>query len=142
MSQRGKLEGTNIPRRERLSMENMEFQAKRIKFALKKSARERLFNQLQDANERMRKLLESSDHITTARHQGQTAQTASIVNRKLSDFWRHAKRLHETLARSRQCGCAKHTTSLGFNITLLNRLCLIYSFISTTMVERLAGGEL
>lgn len=45
----------------------MEFQAKRIKFTMRKSSREKIFAQLEVANERMRKLLESSERTSDAR---------------------------------------------------------------------------
>jgi hypothetical protein len=103
-------------------MTNMEFQAKRIKFTVRKFARERLFSLLQDANECTRKLLESSDQITVARHQSQAVKAASMANCKLSEFWRHAKRLHEALSTPWQCGCAKHTANLGFQHRTFERI--------------------
>lgn len=90
----------------------MEFQAKRIKFSFKKSSRERLFTQLQEANDRMRNLLESSDQISAARKQQGAAKSSSIVNRKINDFWRHAKRLHEALSKAWICNCASHVANL------------------------------
>jgi hypothetical protein len=94
-------------------MDNMEFQVKRTKFTVRKSARERLFTQLCESIERMRKLLESSDQITIARQRGQAARPSSLTNRKLNEFWRHAKRLHEALSSAWQCKCDGHVVDLG-----------------------------
>jgi hypothetical protein len=91
----------------------MEFQARRIKFTVRKSAREKHFAQLQDANERMQKLLESSDQISAARQRGRLSTAPSLLNRKLNEFWRHAKRLHEALSTAWQCACAGHVAILG-----------------------------
>ncbi|KAH7092033.1 hypothetical protein FB567DRAFT_420710, partial [Paraphoma chrysanthemicola] len=96
-----------------LSRANFEFQAKRIKFSLKKTSRERLFRELEEACNQMQKLLEIDDQVATARQQRKTSQTARLINRKMSDFWRHAKRLHEALIKSWQCGCVSHTANLG-----------------------------
>jgi hypothetical protein len=104
---------TRASRRDVLSKENIEFQAKRIKFTVRKSAGERLFTQLQDVNERMRKLTESSDKTGVARHQGQTTKPSSVMSRKMDNFWQHAKRLHEALSTAWQCSCVGHTTNLG-----------------------------
>jgi hypothetical protein len=90
----------------------VEFQAKRIKFSLKRSSRERLFAQFQEANDRMRNLLESSDQIKASRMKEQMPMPLSIMNRKLIDFWRHAKRLHEALSNAWQCGCSSHEAGL------------------------------
>lgn len=94
-------------------MANFEFQAKRIKFTVRKSARERLFTQLQEANERMRKLLESSDQITVARQKSNNTKLPSSMHRKIKHFWRHAQRLHDVLANAWQCNCASHEANLG-----------------------------
>jgi hypothetical protein len=94
-------------------MANMEFQAKRIKFTVRKSSRERLFAQLENANERMRKLLASSDQTSAARQQGTTNKASYMINRKINEFWRHAKRLHEALSSAWRCGCVSHITNLG-----------------------------
>jgi len=91
----------------------MEFQAKRIKFTIRKSSREKIFAQLEVANERMRKLLESSDRTSAARQRGNTTKAAYMINRKINEFWQHAKRLHEVLAAAWGCGCASHITNLG-----------------------------
>lgn len=95
-----------------MSMSNIEFQAKRIKFSLKKSSRERLFTQLQEANDRMRNLLESSDQISAARRSRATVKPPSSMNRKINEFWRHAKRLHEALSKAWQCSCGSHVANL------------------------------
>lgn len=112
MNKDGRLMRSGGARKDLLSMANMEFQAKRIKFSLKKSSRDRLFGQLQEANERMRNLLESSDHITAARRSREATKPTSIMNRKINEFWQHAKRLHEALSKAWQCGCGSHVANL------------------------------
>jgi hypothetical protein len=96
-----------------MSMSNIEFQARRIKFTVKKSTRERLFAQLEEANNRMRNLLESSDKTIAARKNRESASPRSLMSRKMNDFWRHAKRLHDALSSAWQCSCASHITNLG-----------------------------
>lgn len=110
----------NMTRTDLLSISNMEFQAKRIKFSLKKSSRERLFKQLQEANDRMRNLLESSDQIAAARRDRESKKPGSRVNRKFNEFWQHAKRLHEILTQAvRTCTCPTHVA----NLQLQHRSC-------------------
>ncbi|KAH4061771.1 hypothetical protein HBI67_196760 [Parastagonospora nodorum] len=109
----GKLNKNNVSRSDLLSMGNLEFQAKRIKFTMRKSSREKIFAQLEVANERMRKLLESSDRTSAARLRQNTSKASYMINRKINEFWRHAKRLHEALATAWRCGCANHITNLG-----------------------------
>ncbi|KAF2786117.1 hypothetical protein K505DRAFT_290273 [Melanomma pulvis-pyrius CBS 109.77] len=112
IDEHGKLAKPNASRKDLLSISNIEFQAKRIKFSLKKSSRERLFMQLQDANDRMRHLLESSDQITAARRSREAGKPKPIVNRKINEFWQHARRLHSALSKAWQCSCASHTVNL------------------------------
>ncbi|KAF2744653.1 hypothetical protein M011DRAFT_496157 [Sporormia fimetaria CBS 119925] len=104
--------GTDVKRNDLLSISNFEFQTKRIKFSLKRSSRERLFVQFQHANDRMRSLLENSDQIAIARRDREPGKNASVMGRKLNDFWRHAKRLHDALSSAWQCSCVDHQTTL------------------------------
>ncbi|KAF2737057.1 hypothetical protein EJ04DRAFT_410694, partial [Polyplosphaeria fusca] len=110
-----KLIKPNTSRHNLMSASNMEFQAKRVKFTLKKSNRQRLFAKLQEANDRMRNLLQSSDETTIARRNRQPVKygTHNLVNRTINEFWRHAKRLHEALSKAWQCGCASHQANLA-----------------------------
>jgi hypothetical protein len=62
-----------------MSYANFEFQAKRIKFSLKKGSCEGLFLQFKDANEKMRNLLESSDQIAAARSSQETNAIHEIL---------------------------------------------------------------
>ncbi|KAH6632932.1 hypothetical protein C7974DRAFT_162289 [Boeremia exigua] len=96
-----------------MSRANFEFQSKRIKFSLKKSTRERLFKQLEEACNQMQKLLELDDQIITARQQRSISKSTTLIDRKINDFWRHAKRLHGALTKAWQCGCLSHTVNLG-----------------------------
>jgi adenylosuccinate lyase len=95
-----------------MSLSNVEFQAKRLKFSLKKGSRERLFTQLQVANDRMRSLLESSDHIVVASRTRGTAKSPFAMSRKINEFWRHAKRLYEALSKAWECGGTSHVANL------------------------------
>jgi hypothetical protein len=95
-----------------MSYVNFEFQAKRIKFSLKKKSRERLFQQFNDANEKMRKLLESNDQIATARFSRVTRKAPLAMKHKINEFWQHAKRLHNALTKAWQCSCSNHIASL------------------------------
>lgn len=96
--------------RELLDFSNIKFQAKRIRFSLKKSSREELFTQLKEANDRMRSLLESSEQLAVAKKNRITP--SSIMSQQLNEFWRHAKCLHEVLSKAWQCNCPNHQTNL------------------------------
>jgi hypothetical protein len=102
-----------------MSYVNFEFQAKRIKFSLKKGSRERLFRQFKDANEKMRNLLERSDQIAAARLSRETKKGPLALKQKFSEFWQHAKRLHNALAKAWQCSCSNHVA----NLQLQHRTC-------------------
>lgn len=102
-----------------MSYVNLEFQAKRIKFSLKRRSRERLFQQFKDANEKMRNLLESSDQIAAARLSRETRKGPLAMKHKIDEFWQHAKRLHDALTKAWQCSCGKHVV----NLQLQHRTC-------------------
>jgi hypothetical protein len=95
-----------------MSYANFEFQARRIKFSLKKGSRERLFLQFKDANEKMRNLLESSDQIVAARIIHETSRDSPAMTYNMNDFWRHATRLHGALMKAWQCSCGDHIANL------------------------------
>lgn len=99
-----------------MSMSNIEFQAKRIKFTVRKGLRERLFAQLKEANDRLRQLLESNDQVAAARRAGEVAKRPSTMNRRISEFWRHAKRLHDALSSAWSCDCTSHMANLGLRL--------------------------
>jgi hypothetical protein len=102
-----------------MSMANMDFQVQRLKFSMRKSTRDRLFDKFDKANERMRKLLESNDQIAAARNRTDTQKIPTMLSRKMNEFWRHAKRLHEALSGAWQCNCASHIA----NLCLEHRTC-------------------
>ncbi|OCK77569.1 hypothetical protein K432DRAFT_303900 [Lepidopterella palustris CBS 459.81] len=103
---------TKPSRKDLLTVSNFEFQAKRIKFSLKKASREKLFGELQEYNDKLRKLLESSDRTSAARRAREPKQTTLIADRKLGEFWRYAKKLHDALAKAWRCGCSSHEANL------------------------------
>lgn len=77
---------------------------------------------LQEANDRMRNLLESSDRIAAARRQRQANKSSLLVSRKIGDFWRHAERLYTALSKAWQCGCLSHIANLGLEHRLTDKL--------------------
>ncbi|KAI9894521.1 MAG: hypothetical protein M1814_001875 [Vezdaea aestivalis] len=95
-----------------LSISNLEFQTLRIKFTLKKSSRERIFMHLQTANDRMRTLLDSNDKLIQARQSNGSVLPSSIRDRKMNEFWLHAKRLHHAISQALQCDCVSHVANL------------------------------
>ncbi|KAH6861234.1 hypothetical protein B0T12DRAFT_404359 [Alternaria alternata] len=115
----GRLFKSNASRTELMSYVNFEFQAKRIKFSLKKGSRERLFKQFEEANEKMRNLLDSSDQIATARLSRESRKGPLAMKHKINEFWQHAKRLHNALTKAWQCSCSNHIA----NLKLQHRTC-------------------
>lgn len=94
-------------------MANLEYQAKRIRFSLKKSSRERIFARLKEYNDRMRKLLECNDRTSTLKATHKIAiKSSASANGALDHFWKHAKTLHKALAGAWQCGCKSHQANL------------------------------
>ncbi|OCL04599.1 hypothetical protein AOQ84DRAFT_300565 [Glonium stellatum] len=102
---------TKIYQRDLLSVSNVQFQAKRITFSLKKSSRAKLFRELKECNDRMRKLLESSDRTSAAKHV-QRISNQHLAHTKLTQFWCHAEKLHHALSRAFQCACKSHKANL------------------------------
>ncbi|ORY05494.1 hypothetical protein BCR34DRAFT_434319, partial [Clohesyomyces aquaticus] len=105
------LQSNNITERHSAHV-NIDFQMQCIRFSLKKSSRERTFERFQELNDRLRSLHESGDQVASARRSRETAKSPSGFNKKLHDFWRHAKRLHEALSKSWQCRCTTHIVNL------------------------------
>lgn len=105
-----------------MSKENLEFQAKRIKFSLKKFAREDLLDQFEKACHQLDQLLATDDQVTAAYQQINASRSVSLINQKTSYFWRHAERLHEALTKAWRCDCANHTAKLGLASLVSDRV--------------------
>jgi hypothetical protein len=85
----------------------------------RRESRKRLFAQLEEANDRLRDLIAGNDQVVAARKARDQLGPAPTVSKKLQDYWRHAKRLHEALAKAADshpsrplCRCATHVAKL------------------------------
>jgi hypothetical protein len=101
------------------SAENIDFQKERFRLVSKKETRKRLSIQLKEANGRLRELVAGSDQVAAAREKRDRPSTTPMMNQKLQEYWRHAKRLYDALAKAAdihptrpQCRCAGHIANL------------------------------
>ncbi|TVY53885.1 hypothetical protein LCER1_G004426 [Lachnellula cervina] len=85
-----------------VGMQNMEFQAQRIKLAFNKPVRQKLFEDFGSHNQRLRDILGSSDRLAGLR---QARVSRSSVNAGLWKFWNHGNTLFNLLTEAWSCKC-------------------------------------
>ncbi|TVY27490.1 hypothetical protein LHYA1_G003227 [Lachnellula hyalina] len=85
-----------------IGMQNMEFQAQRIKLAFNKTGRQQLFEDFGSHNQRLRDILGSSDRLASLR---QARVPKSSVNAGLWKFWNHGNTLFNLLTEAWSCKC-------------------------------------
>ena len=101
------------------SAENIDFQKERFRLVSKKQLRERLSVRLKESNDRLRDLISGSDQVAAARRDREFRQPPPKANKKLNEYWRHAKGLYEALSRASSvdpstalCRCTDHAANL------------------------------
>ncbi len=95
---------------------NRDYQLFRIKFSNGEHARRRLFDEFQTYNDRLEKLMATSDTLSkleSSRQVGKTTFPASSVNAAICKFWNHADRLYKAILCAWNCGChEQHSAQL------------------------------
>jgi len=96
-----------------MSKDDRTFQAFRLRFCNGESTRKALFDELQSYNDKLEKLLNSSDRDTRLMQQRTVATEGAAIEAAICSFWIQAKRLFKALASSwSDCKCDSHTASL------------------------------
>lgn len=88
-------------------MINCKYELRRIKFSLEEVDRKRLFQELKECNEKLEKLLSTSDTLSQLEAKTKAAQnlSSSAVNSAVISFWNYADRLYKALATAWNCSC-------------------------------------
>ncbi|KAG7284250.1 hypothetical protein NEMBOFW57_010614 [Staphylotrichum longicolle] len=96
-----------------ISKEGREFQLYRAKFSNRESARKELFAQLQSYNDRLEKLLSTSDRDAQLRQQTASMCQGTNLDPAMCSFWKLSARLYRVLASAWSCGCREqHSAQL------------------------------
>lgn len=89
----------------------LEYHLQRIRFSFNKTPRNKLLDELEKYNTKLRQLLDSSDRLAVSRHPSKRSRSG-LSNTSLR-FWHHAKSLHALLHRAWSCNCKSlHYASL------------------------------
>jgi hypothetical protein len=109
-----------------VTKENIKHEAQRAKFALGKSVRNKLFNEIASYNARLKELLDTSDEIEGIRRSRRDLQGPNSI-KGLSKLWKHASNVFRLLQKAWGCECSsihhvnimlQHRTILDVNFTL------------------------
>ncbi|KAL8376929.1 hypothetical protein RB595_007857 [Gaeumannomyces hyphopodioides] len=96
-----------------LNKDAAKFQAYKAKFLQGEANRKRLFADLKDCNEKLWKLLDSSEKDAQLTRQLEVAQAASVLDNSLCTFWKTATAFFRALAAACRCHCrAEHAARL------------------------------
>lgn len=89
---------------------NRDYQVFRVKFSVGEGTRTRLFGELQTYNDRLEKLMASSDIVAELENirQGQPENQSRALTTAMSKFWNHAEKLYRALAVAWSCSCRDH----------------------------------
>jgi hypothetical protein len=105
-----------------LSKESREFQLYKAKFSNRESARKELFAQLQSYNDRLEKLLSTSDRDTQLRQQAASMHQGTNLDPALCSLWKLSARLFRALASTWGCGCQEqHSARLLLQHQTVNK---------------------
>jgi hypothetical protein len=87
---------------------NRTYQAFRIKFSTGEQTRTRLFAEFQTYNDRLEKLMASSDVVAELEETRQKQQSAKPAMAAITKFWDTAEKLYRALFESWRCSCRDH----------------------------------
>ena len=90
-----------------LSRQNLEFQAKRLKFCLSKSTYTELLEDLARCNARLNQILNMNDKYESLKQARMSSGEDCTLSKITRSFWRHAAIFHDLLGQSWCCQC-KH----------------------------------
>ncbi|KAK0631100.1 hypothetical protein B0T17DRAFT_488289 [Bombardia bombarda] len=99
--------------------EGRAFQLYRVKFSNGETVRKRLFGELQEYNDKLERLLDSSDSETRLVTQRKALAEGVAIEAAICSFWIHARRLFKVLTSALDCPgpCQDH----GANLVLQHR---------------------
>ncbi|KAL6876104.1 hypothetical protein HDV57DRAFT_152424 [Trichoderma longibrachiatum] len=104
-SMRAKLKGL-------ISREGLALQLYKFKLSNSDGIRKRLFDELKEYNDKLEKLLRSSDEDTRLRSNRQSRQRLENVDIAICGFWKKAKSVFQALANAWTCQCQQHGARL------------------------------
>lgn len=84
-----------------------EFQLYKVKFSNGEAKRKELLGQLQEYNDKLEKLLSTSDRDAQLKKQRTAVQYKTSIDATLCSFWKQASKLFHALASAWNCTCAK-----------------------------------
>ncbi|KAK3331631.1 hypothetical protein B0T19DRAFT_366751 [Cercophora scortea] len=95
-----------------IGKEGRAFQRYRLKFCNGESVRKRLFGELQDYNDKLEKILDSSDRDARLVSQRASAAGGAAIESAICNFWLQARQLFTALASSWTCHWHDHKADL------------------------------
>ncbi|KAK0709991.1 hypothetical protein B0T26DRAFT_755112 [Lasiosphaeria miniovina] len=95
-----------------MSREKLVFQLYRLKFSNNEAVRRRLFGELQEYNNKLEKLLDSSDEDTRLTQQRTAVGQLTAIDTAICNFWIQARTLFRALALAWVCSCQHHGARL------------------------------
>lgn len=91
-----------------LDRSNRNYQAFRVKFSVGERSRTRLFAEFQTYNDRLERLLASSDVVSELEKARQKQWVSPKSATAMSKFWGNADKLYRALLEAWSCGCRDH----------------------------------
>lgn len=109
-----------------------EYEAFRLKFSLNEPIREGLLKRMKECNERLEKLLSTSD-IVSARESADVLKTTGALEVTLRKAWRKSDHLFKAIQNAWQCSCEQyHFANLRLEHRTLPEICfeVILTFVA------------
>ena len=105
-----------------LSKDGREFQLYKAKFSNREATRKELLAQLQSYNDRLEKLLSTSDRDAQLREQTASMGRGTSLDPAMCSFWKLSARLFRVLASAWSCGCQEqHSAQLLLQHQTMNK---------------------
>ncbi|KAF2119217.1 hypothetical protein BDV96DRAFT_642255 [Lophiotrema nucula] len=113
---------------------NVDYQMFRVKFSLGESVREELFAQLKQYNERLEKLLGTSDKVSMLQSGSiQSGKNTSVMETAFRNAWKKSDLLFRALQNAWNCSCQQyHFANLRLEHRTLSEICfeIILMFVA------------
>ncbi len=92
--------------------DDLSFQLFRLQFSNGESVRSKLFAELQAYNDKLDKLLDSSDKLSALEQRKFSREEEKAIDRTICSFWIQATKLFKALVATWNCRCIEHRTIL------------------------------
>lgn len=101
-----------------------DYESFRLTFSFSDPVRQKLFNQLKNCNDKLEKLLSSSDKVSALQYASSNRKQTSTLESALKNAWKKSDLLFKALSKAWQCSCQQyHIANLRLEHRTMPEIC-------------------